>query len=95
MLSFDTNMTYEGDNKSSFDLIVKDLSINRLFPVLILNSDGDIAFDRFNGFYYTQVAKESSRGTRVFRHQLGTLHSHDQLIYEEKNPDFSVSGIYL
>lgn len=91
VLSFDTDMPYEdkGNKNKSLDLIVKDLTINRLFPVLILNSDGDIAFDRFNGFYYTQV--EGSRGTRVFRHQLGTLHSHDQLIYEEKNPDFSVS----
>ena len=34
-----------------------------------------------------------SRGAKVFRHQLGTLHSEDVLIYEEKNPDFTVSGI--
>jgi len=33
-----------------------------------------------------------SRGAKVFRHQLGTLHSEDVLIYEEKNPDFTVSG---
>jgi protease II len=33
-----------------------------------------------------------SRGHKVFRHQLGTLHQEDALIYEEKNPDYSVSG---
>lgn len=59
-MSFDTDMALSGNDKeqstkriSSFDLIVKDLSINKLFPVLILNSDGEVAFDRFNGFYYT------------------------------------------
>ena len=81
------------EGKRSFDLIVKDLSINKLLPVLILNSDGEVAFDRFNGFYYTQISEDGgSRGARVFRHQLGTLHQDDVIIYEEKNPDFSVSG---
>ena len=79
----------------SFDLIVKDLSINKILPVLILNTDGEIAFDRFNGFYYTQVSLDGGqRGSKVFRHQLGTLHQEDVLIYEEKSPEFSVSGIY-
>ena len=32
-----------------------------------------------------------SRGAKIFRHQLGTLHQEDVLIYEEKNPDFTVS----
>lgn len=61
-------------------------------PVLILNSDGEVAFDRFNGFYYTQLGEDGSRGAKVFRHQLGSLHSEDVLIYQEKNSDFSVSG---
>lgn len=69
---------------------MKDLTINRLMPVLILNTDGEVAFDKFSGFYYTQLS-EDGRGSKVFRHQLGTLHSDDTLIYEEKNTDFSVS----
>ena len=74
MLSFDTEEVYtEGEGRQSFDLIVKDLSIGRLMPVLILNSDGEVAFDNFSGFYYTQVSNEG-RGHKVFRHQLGTLH---------------------
>lgn len=76
---------------------MKDLSIDKLMPVLILNShDGEVAFDKFNGFYYTQTSTMDggSRGAKVFRHQLGTLHSEDVLIYEEKNPDFTVSGTF-
>jgi hypothetical protein len=56
VLSFDTERTLDQDGQArqSFDIVVKDLSINKLMPVLILNSpDGEVAFDRFNGFYYT------------------------------------------
>ena len=32
------------------------------------------------------------RGSQVFRHQVGTQHDHDILIYDESsNPDYSVS----
>ena len=48
MLVFDTEQ-----NGKSFDIMVKDLSIDRLMPVVIVNSDGQVAFDKFNGFYYT------------------------------------------
>lgn len=79
-------------NGHSFDLIVKDLETGQLLPVLILNTDGEVAFDKLAGFYYTQV-DSTGRGSRVFRHQLGTDHkSGDILIYDEsQNPDFSVS----
>jgi protease II len=70
VLAFDTEMTNDsGESRHSYDLIVKDLSINRLMPVLILNTDGDVAFDKFNGFYYTQIDSEGgTRGAKVFRH---------------------------
>lgn len=51
----------------SYDIIVKDLDQNILMPVLILNSDGLVAFDKLAGFYYTQV-DASGRGTHVYRH---------------------------
>ena len=79
-------------NGFSYDLIVKDLESGQLLPVLILNTDGEVAFDKLAGFYYTQV-DPTGRGARVFRHQLGTDHrAADILIYDEsQNPDFSVS----
>ena len=51
-----------------------------------------MAFDKLAGFYYTQV-DEAGRGSKVFRHQVGTHHpEHDILIYDESaNPDYSVS----
>ena len=48
VLAFDTEQ-----NGSSYDLIVKDLETNELLPVLILNTDAQVAFDKIAGFYYT------------------------------------------
>lgn len=62
MLAFDTER-----NGKSFDLLVKDLDQDKLLPVLILNTDGQVAFDNLAGFYYTQVDAEG-RGARIFRH---------------------------
>jgi protease II len=47
-LAFDTDM-----NGNSFDILIKDLSINRLMPVILRNTDGEIAFDKHNGVYYS------------------------------------------
>ncbi len=61
-------------------------------PVLILNTDGQVAFDKLAGFYYTQV-DSTGRGSQVFRHQVGTPHPEsDILVYDESaNPDYTVS----
>lgn len=59
-------------NGRSFDIVVKDLSSNKLMPVLILNAQDEVAFDKFQGFYYCQIDAEG-QGKRVFRHQLGSL----------------------
>lgn len=56
-------------------------------PLLILNVKDEVAFDKMQGFYYTQVDAEG-KGKRVFRHQLGQMHEHDALVYEETNEDF-------
>ena len=62
MLAFDTEQ-----NGHSYDLLVKDLDQGALLPVLILNTDGQVAFDKLAGFYYTQV-DSAGRGSQVFRH---------------------------
>ena len=86
VLAFDTEQ-----NGHSYDLLIKDLEQDMLLPVLILNTDGDVAFDKLAGFYYTQV-DGVGRGAQVFRHQVGTQHNQDVLIYDESsNPDYSVS----
>lgn len=62
-----------------------------LLPILILNTDGQVAFDNLAGIYYTQVDAQG-RGSRVFRHQVGQPHETDLLVYDEsRTQDFAVS----
>jgi len=62
VLVFDTER-----NGKSFDIVIKDLSIGKLMPILILNAQDEVAFDNKSGFYYTQVDGDG-KGKRVFRH---------------------------
>jgi len=86
VMAFDTEQ-----NGRSYDLLIKDLDQNLLLPILILNTDGEVAFDDLAGIYYTQVDGEG-RGCRVFRHQVGQPHDQDLLILDESNNrDYIVS----
>eukprot|EP00347_Sterkiella_histriomuscorum_P005460 403356529 len=85
VMIFDTEQTGK-----SFEIVIKDLKINRLFPVILVNTDGEVAFDKNDGIYYTQV-DSNGRGHKVYRHQIGTLSQYDKLVYEEVNPEFEVN----
>jgi len=40
-------------NGKSIDIIIKDLKINKMMPVLLTNTNGEVAFDKSSGIYYT------------------------------------------
>ena len=40
VMIFDTEQTGK-----SFEIVIKNLKINRLFPVILVNTDGEVAFD--------------------------------------------------
>ncbi|MGB0524371.1 MAG: S9 family peptidase, partial [Flammeovirgaceae bacterium] len=42
-------------------------------------------------FYYTKQQPKTNRNYQVYRHVIGTAQQDDELIYEEKDPKFSVS----
>lgn len=48
VIAFDTEQ-----NGRSYDFLIKDLDQNLLLPILILNTDGEAAFDDLAGIYYT------------------------------------------
>ena len=77
-----------GDQKS-FDLLIKDIKNDVLLPVVIYNTDGKIAFDDFDGVFYTQ-RDISGRFHKVFRHQIGKSMRNDILIYNEKSENFKL-----
>jgi hypothetical protein len=55
-LIFDT--INDGKN---YDVIIKDVLLNKMLPIIIRNSNGDIAFDQFSGFYYILNNAEGRR----------------------------------
>lgn len=78
----------ENLSNTAFDFIIKDLERDILVPIIFKNSDGNIAFDKSNGIYYTQLNKQL-RPDKVFRHQIG-IEGSDSLVYFEKNTNFKV-----
>jgi protease II len=84
ILFFDMN----GDMRS-FDILIKDIKNNVLLPIVIFNSDGNVAFDHFDGLFYTQVDM-TGRPHRVFRHQIGQAQKNDYQFYHERHKEFKV-----
>lgn len=87
------NFEADSNNNSSnkhYDILIKDLHNDILLPVVLHNCDVNIAFDQFDGIFYTQK-DISNRFSKIFRHQLGKAQNSDRLIYHEKNKDFKVS----
>ena len=77
------------DESKSVDLLIKDIKSNILFPIILHNSDGEIAFDKEGGIYFTEV-DITGRGHKVFRHSVGSNRKQDVLIYHEKNPAYKI-----
>ena len=63
-----------------------------LYPVVIPNTSGDIAFDNLGGIYYTQLDL-FKRPHRVFRMDIAT--NRHTLIYEELSPQYEISRILI
>jgi protease II len=78
----------KGDGKS-FDVLIKDIANDILLPVVLYNCDFDIAFDKHDGFYYTQLDL-FSRPCKIFRHQIGRAQIYDSLIYHDRNENLKL-----
>lgn len=45
----------------NYDILVKDVLLNKMLPIIIRNSNSDIVFDQFSGFYYVLNDAEGRR----------------------------------
>lgn len=52
------NTINDGKN---YDIIVKDILLGKMLPIIIRNSNSDIVFDQFSGFYYVLNDAEGRR----------------------------------
>ncbi|AUI88631.1 oligopeptidase B [Vibrio azureus] len=72
-----------------YTIKIKDLTTGEYLEDEIHNAASSIAWQNDNqAFYYIKKDLETLLGYQVYRHQLGTPQSDDQLIYEEKNNAF-------
>ncbi|MEP2239148.1 MAG: carboxypeptidase-like regulatory domain-containing protein, partial [Maribacter sp.] len=76
--------------KDEYILKIKDLSKN-IFLSDSINNVGNMVWLDNSTFLYVDVEKETFQASKVYRHILGTDAKNDSIIYEEKDPSFSVS----
>jgi len=88
IFNFEADSSYQ--SKKQYDILIKDLKNGILLPIVLHNCDSNIAFDKFDGLFYTQK-DITGRFSKIFRHQIGVAQRNDKLIYHEKNRDFKVS----
>ena len=89
----DKLMAYSIDLKGSeyYDIIIKDLTTNKLVDEKIENTSGTITWSLDSeSFFYVPLDKYH-RSKKIYKHVLGTPKKNDQLIFEEKDDSFSVS----
>jgi protease II len=76
--------------KDEYVLKIKDVT-NQTFLADSINRIGALVWLDNNTFLYANAEKETLRSSKIMRHVLGTDPNNDVLIYEEKDPAFSVS----
>ncbi|MFK7980369.1 MAG: S9 family peptidase [Saprospiraceae bacterium] len=75
--------------KDEYVLKFKDLSTNTILADSIKGIGGMVWLDNTT-FLYVNLEKKTFRSSKVLRHILGTDSKNDAVIYEEKDPKFSV-----
>lgn len=69
----------------------KDLNTHLFLSDSLKDVTSMVWFETGSAILYTQQEEKSKRSFRVYLHQLGMQQENDLLIYEEKDPTFSVS----
>ncbi|MBM6592415.1 S9 family peptidase [Microvirga pudoricolor] len=85
-------MAWGCDIKGSeyFTIRVRDIEAATDLPDEVPGSSGSVVWQSDSaGFYYIEL-DENHRPVRVRRHRLGTPHTDDAVVYEEKDPGFFV-----
>lgn len=87
-------MAYTIDTVSRrlFSIHIKDLATGELFPEVIPNVSGSVAWANDNKtIFYVRKQEETLLPYKVYRHELGKPVSEDVLVYEERDNTFSTS----
>jgi len=75
-----------------YDIQFKDLNSNKIYPEIINNTTGSIAWANDNRtIFYTKQDTVTLRSCKIYKHILGTDPKNDELVYEEKDETFDCS----
>jgi oligopeptidase B len=94
-LSISTNkqiMAYATDTvgRRIYNVYFKDLSTGKMLPDVIQNVTGNIVWANDNKtLFYSRQDLQTLRSFQIYKHVLGTDSSKDELVYEEKDVQFS------
>lgn len=83
--------SYDSDGSERFSIYIKSINENRDFPETILNTIGNIIWNKdSSGFFYVHV-NDQWRTNKVYFHRVGTSTEEDILIYHETDSRFFLS----
>ena len=78
--------------RREYNLKIKELSTSNIIDALVVNSSGDYVWSKdCKSLYYVKKDPVTLIENTVYRHNLGDDQNNDQLIYEEKDPQFHIS----
>jgi oligopeptidase B len=78
------------DGSESYTLRIKNLETGELYSEVLENTFYSLEWVNDNQTFYYTVLDENLRPYRLYRHTLGQPVDRDELIYEEKDPQFFV-----
>lgn len=75
-----------------YTIKIKNLETNEIFPDVIDNATGGSVWANDNQtLFYTRQDKVTLRAHQIFKHKLGVITEHDELVFEEIDETFTVS----
>jgi len=84
--------SYDTLSRRMYDIQFKDLNSNEIYPEIINNTTGSIAWANDNRtVFYTKQDPVTLRSCKIYKHILGTDPKNDELVYEEKDETFDCS----
>ena len=92
----DNLLAYSLDLKGSeyYTIFIRRIKDKRIMSSRIKETSGSITFSLDDKYIFYSKLDDNHRPKKIFRHKIGTPIKNDKLIYEEKNPRFTV-GISL
>ena len=89
----DNLLAYSLDLKGSeyYTIFIRRLKDKKIMSSRIKETSGSITFSLDDKYIFYSKLDDNHRPKKIFRHKIGTPIKNDRLIYEEKNPRFTVS----